>query len=115
CVELHVRLKQAMPETAVEEQTEEEVREVLDLEEADKEARLVALRLRELKAQQHPIWDEAVKQFRPVEWSDMAVLLRAPSNKAESYAKEFSRLNVPLQVQRSGFYDSVEISDLISL
>src|SRR5438132_8584204 len=62
-----------------------------------------------------PIWVDDVKQIRPVEWSDMAVLLRSPSNKAESYAKEFSRLNVPLQVQRSGFYDSVEISDLISL
>ena len=45
----------------------------------------------------------------------MAILLRSPANKAESYAKEFSRLNVPLLVQRSGFYESIEISDLINL
>src|SRR5213079_1276406 len=32
-----------------------------------------------------------------------------------SYAKEFSRLKVPLLVHRGGFYDSIEISDLISL
>src|SRR6266403_2290781 len=45
----------------------------------------------------------------------MAILLRSPANKAESYAKEFSRLKVPLLVQRSGFYESIEISDLINL
>ena len=70
----------------------------MELEEAEKEARLVALRLRELKARKHPVWDEEAGRFRPVAWSDMAVLLRSPANKAESYAKEFSRLNVPLLV-----------------
>ncbi len=86
-----------------------------DLEEADKEARSVAKRLRELKARQHPVWDEAEKKFRPVEWSDIAILLRSPANKSERYAKEFARLNVPLQVSRGGFYESLEISDLLSL
>ena len=33
---------------------------------------------------------------RAVEWRDMAVLLRAPANKAEAYAKEFERAGVPL-------------------
>jgi ATP-dependent helicase/nuclease subunit A len=45
----------------------------------------------------------------------MAILLRSPSNKAESYAKEFARLNVPLLVERGGFYESLEILDLLSL
>ena len=89
--------------------------EVRDLEEAAKEARLVALRLRELKASQHLIWDEAAGKFRPVDWGDMAILLRSPARKAESYAKEFSRLDVPLEVARSGFYRSLEITDLLSL
>ena len=31
-----------------------------------------------------------------VEIPERAILLRAPANKAERYAKEFSRLNVPL-------------------
>ena len=113
CVELHLRLKKAAVDPGAE--TVEELAEVLELEETDKEARLVALRLRELKAQQHPVWDETTERFRPVEWSDMALLLRSPANKAERYAKEFSRLNIPLLVQRTGFYESVEISDLISL
>jgi len=88
---------------------------VAELEDAHKEARLVALRLGELKRTGHPIWDETQKVFRAVEWSDMAVLLRSPSGKAEIFAREFSQLGVPLTVARGGFFTSVEISDLLSL
>jgi len=114
CVELHLRLtKQAGSSTN--QDAAEELADVFELEEADQEARLVALRLHDLKMQQHPIWDETAGRFRPVDWSDVAVLLRSPANKAERYAREFSRLNIPLDVQRSGFYESVEISDLVNL
>jgi ATP-dependent helicase/nuclease subunit A len=53
--------------------------------------------------------------MRPVDWGDMAVLLRSPAGKAESYAREFTRLGVPLLVTQSGFYQSIEIADLLSL
>ncbi len=89
--------------------------DLAELEESGKEARLVAHRLRELVAQRHKIWDEAKAAERAVEWRDIAVLLRAPANKAEAYAKEFERAGVPLVVERGGFYDSVEIADLLSL
>ena len=115
CVELHLRLKGGPNNHETDEENAEALATVAEMEEADKEARLVALRLRELKAQGHQIWDQDKKIFRAVEWSDMAILLRAPSNKAESYAKEFSRLNVPLLVERGGFYESMEILDLLSL
>jgi ATP-dependent helicase/nuclease subunit A len=84
-----------------------------DLQEADKEARMLALRLLELKNSRHQIWDE--DHFRAVKWSDFAVLLRSPSGKAEIFAKQFERTGVPLLVERGGFYDSSEISDLLSL
>jgi ATP-dependent helicase/nuclease subunit A len=89
--------------------------DLAELEETGKEARLIARRLRELVAQGHKIRDEAKNTERAVEWRDMAVLLRAPSNKAEAYAKEFERAGVPLVVERGGFYDSAEIADLLSL
>jgi len=115
-VELHLRVKHgANLRDEDEEETAAALALVSDLEEADKEAQLVAGRLRQLKAAQHPVWDEAARGFRPIAWSDMAVLLRAPANKSESYAKEFAKLNVPLQVARGGFYESTEISDLLSL
>jgi ATP-dependent helicase/nuclease subunit A len=136
CVELHLRLKGGSPATAAEAGAGAEAAEsagendangdlgdaveadratILELEEAEKEARLTALRLAELRNRKRPVWDEDLKVFRPVEWRDMAILLRAPSNKAESYAKEFARLQLPLQVARGGFYSSLEISDLVSL
>jgi ATP-dependent helicase/nuclease subunit A len=86
-----------------------------DLQETEKEARLLALRLKRLEAGKHEIWDTDEKRFRPAGWRDMAVLLRAPSGKAEIYAKEFQRAGVPLVVERGGFYDSNEIMDLLSL
>jgi ATP-dependent helicase/nuclease subunit A len=89
--------------------------DLAELEETEREARLVARRLRELVAQGHKIWDEEKHAERAVEWRDMAVLLRAPANKTEAYAKEFERAGVPLIVERGGFYDSAEIADLLNL
>jgi len=114
-LELHLRLKHAGDPREDDDETAQALAQIGDLEEARKEARLVALRLRQLHAARHPVWDEAARAFRPAAWSDMAVLLRSPANKSESYAKEFARLNVPLQVARGGFYESTEISDLLSL
>jgi ATP-dependent helicase/nuclease subunit A len=85
------------------------------LEETGTEARLLAQRLQELKNARHEIRDAEQKSFRPVEWRDMAVLLRSPANKAEAYAKEFERAGVPLVVERGGFFKSAEILDLLSL
>ncbi len=85
------------------------------MRDADKEARLAAARLRELKLQRHPVWDEEARAFRAVDWRDMAVLLRSPSKKAESYAREFARSGVPLVVARGGFYASQEVMDWLNL
>jgi ATP-dependent helicase/nuclease subunit A len=89
--------------------------EVLDLQATEREARLVALRLRDLREAGHLIWDASQEQFRPVAWGDMVVLLRSVRSRAECFAKEFARLGVPLLAERGGFYDSAEILDLLSL
>jgi ATP-dependent helicase/nuclease subunit A len=89
--------------------------ELVDLAVTEKEARLVAIRLRELKASGHLIWDEKDKQFKAASWGDMVVLLRSPRGKVESFAKEFARLGVPLQAARAGFFDALEIMDLLNL
>ena len=90
-----------------------------DLQDAELEACMVASRLRELKESGHLIWDDSLaapaQAGRPARWSDFAVLLRSPGSKAEIYAKQFERAGVPLHVERGGFYDSSEISDLLSL
>ncbi|HEX3799189.1 MAG TPA: UvrD-helicase domain-containing protein [Verrucomicrobiae bacterium] len=114
CVELRLRLQGGEAE-ATDTEGGRAWNEMVNLEESAKEARLTALRLRELKNAGHLVWDNETKKMRPVEWGDMAVLLRSPSGKVESYAREFTRLGVPLQVARGGFYESLEITDLLSL
>jgi len=89
--------------------------DLADLQETEREARLLALRLKQLETGKHEIWDAEEKCFRTAKWRDMAVLLRSPSGKAEIYAKEFGRAGVPLVVERGGFYESNEILDLLSL
>jgi len=97
-----------------EEQSTEDIN-LLDLTSVEREARLVAKRLLELREQRHLVWDEGVEQFRPAEWRDMVVLMRSPSNKAEAFAKEFSQLGIPLVAMRGGFFESLEVCDLLNM
>ena len=110
--ELRLRFKTGRNESI---EAEPGADELADLNETEKEARLLVMRLKQLQAEQHKIWDDEEKVFRSVEWRDMAVLLRAMSGKSEIYAMEFERAGVPLVIARGGFYDSSEISDLLSL
>jgi ATP-dependent helicase/nuclease subunit A len=112
--ELLLRLK-AGRNDEVEPENESGANELADLEESEKEARMLALHLLKLKSSRHEIWDEEAKNFRAVEWRDMAILLRAPSGKSEIFAKQFDRAGIPLVVERGGFYDSREILDLLSV
>lgn len=114
CVELHLRVKSSEKDDG-EAELSEAMTEIAGLRETEKEARLIAKRLCGLRLKGHQVWDETNSAFRAVEWRDMAILLRSPANKAESFAKEFSRLNIPLQVERGGFYRSAEVLDLLSL
>ncbi len=113
CAELLLRLKTGRNDTGSGDDSDND--DLADLLDTEKEARLLALRLKQLVAGKHEIWDAEKKCFRPAGWRDMAVLLRAPAGKAEVYAKEFQRAGVPLVVERGGFFDSSEILDLLSL
>lgn len=117
CVELHLRLKGSNAGAPAGEAVENiPVQTGLqNLEEAAKEARMAALRLLELKESGHEVWDQELKAMRAMRWADAALLLRSPSGKAEFYAREFSRLGMPLTVARGGFYQSIEINDLLNL
>jgi ATP-dependent helicase/nuclease subunit A len=108
--ELLLRRKAGRNETP-----DDENDELANLDEAQKEARLVALRLKRIIADQTQIWDEHKNEFRNAEWRDIAILLRSPRGKSEIFAKEFERAGIPLAVARGGFFESAEILDLLSL
>jgi ATP-dependent helicase/nuclease subunit A len=111
--ELLLRLKTGRNDTEADD--ESETNELGDLEESEKEARMLALHLLGLKNSGHEIWDDEAEIFRAVEWRDMGILLRAPSGKSEIFAKQFERAGIPLIIERGGFYDGSEILDLLSV
>jgi ATP-dependent helicase/nuclease subunit A len=86
-----------------------------DLENAEREALLVADRLRRLRDSGHIIYHQKEKQSRPVDWKDMVVLLRAAAGKLEVYAKAFEAMGVPLQTKRKGFFTTPEVLDLVNI
>ena len=79
------------------------------------EARLVAMRLRELKEAGAPVWDRRRGEVRPVEWSDMAVLLRGVAGRVRDFAAEFRAAGVPLAARQAGFFEVPAVLDLRSL
>ena len=89
-----------------------ETSEAETISDTEMEARLVGRRLMELKDQEIAIPGQL---SRRATWSDMVILLRSPRHKAEAYVKEFARLGVPLAAVRGGFYESLEVRDLLSL
>ncbi len=115
-VELHLIAKSDPNESSDTTDEEAEVATApTDLLAVEREARLIAHRFRALHDTQHQIWDKETNQLRPVKWSDMAVLLRSPSGRAEAFAKEFSRAGIPMNAARDGFFTSLEVSDLLNL
>lgn len=115
-VELHLRLSEKDPAASSPGDDGEGGDALLaSLNNAEKEARLIGLRLRDLRESRRQVWDAAAGQYRPVQWSDMVILLRSPLHKAEGYAKEFTRLGIPLVATRGGLFEHSEISDLLSL
>ncbi|MEQ2006729.1 MAG: UvrD-helicase domain-containing protein, partial [Limisphaerales bacterium] len=111
-VELHVLTSDEAADSAEADEAQNEVEELLAIV---REARFVATRLRVLHDAGHPVWDESTHQFRPAQWRDMVVLMRSPGSRGEAFAKEFHRVGVPLHAERGGFYDSLEVSDLLNL
>lgn len=86
-----------------------------ELENAEKEARLVAQRLRELHDRDFLIYDQKEKRTRPVEWRDMVVLVRSATGKLEIYAKAFEAVGVPLLTKRDGFFTAIEVLDFLNI
>ncbi len=113
-VELLLRLK-GPSEHATEPTSRESAASHAEPSRAELEAFMVARRLRELRREGCPVWDGKCRSFRPAEWRDMVILLRAPSDKAEAFAKVFDRLGIPLATERGGLYEAIEVSDLLNI
>lgn len=87
-----------------------------DLDRVTAEAAFTAKRIQQLlKTQQ--IYDSKLGGFRPMEPGDVVILMRSPSNRAETYLEQLKRHGIPCTYGggKGGLLDTVEVKMLMAL
>ncbi|MGI6588838.1 MAG: helicase-exonuclease AddAB subunit AddA [Peptococcia bacterium] len=86
-----------------------------DLSSLQVEARLIGRRILELQ-EEMVVWDQEKKTFRPVNFSDIVVLLRSTKNTAPTFLEEFRKLGLPVYAEiGSGYFAAQEVQVMLSL
>ena len=97
-----------------------------ELEKAALEGRLIARKIRELTepgpgeagGARRPafIFDKSLKEWRPLAYRDIVILLRSTDNWAPSLLEELQRAGIPAYAELgSGYFASVEVEVMLSL
>ena len=102
---------------------ESEAEDDLELDRSEREALLVAQRIRQLTGADGSTPmnitekdDSSAFRIRPIRYRDIVVLLRSTKYKSEQYADILRRAGIPVHAQSStGYFASSEISDMLSL
>jgi ATP-dependent helicase/nuclease subunit A len=84
------------------------------------EARVVAKRIKELvnneKSGIYVIYDKNAKKYRPVEYRDIVILLRATRNWSDVFVEELTAQGIPVYADTgTGFFKTVEVQIILSL
>ena len=80
------------------------------------EARFTAKKIKELLDSDYMVYDRKTKDYRPITYKDIALLLRATSVTAPIYENEIAKLNIPVFSDVSSEYlESMEIQTIMSV
>jgi ATP-dependent helicase/nuclease subunit A len=101
---------------------EEELAEIEEeLDAMQKEARLVAAKIKDLVGpsggkQAFTIYDRDLKEYRPLNYRDVVVLLRATSGHANTFVEEFRQNDIPAYAElATGYFEATEVETVLSL
>ena len=62
------------------------------------------------------VWDKEIKSYRPVSYRDMAILLRSPRIRANTFLEVFREFDIPIFAQLgTGYFQAIEIHVMLSL
>ena len=88
-----------------------------DLDKARIEARLVSERIQRLvQGAEFQLYDNKLKNFRPVQYSDIVILMRSYSAVAPIYVEEFQSVNIPVYAETTtGYFGASEVETMLSL
>jgi ATP-dependent helicase/nuclease subunit A len=121
--ELHLIEKVESTEKQYDEEDNEEASEESQEEELDNiqlEARVVAKRIKELMSQSEEkrfkVFDKKTEKYRPVQFRDIVILLRATKDYAPVFVEELGIEDIPVYADTgSGYFDTIEIRTMMSL
>lgn len=99
---------------------EETAPEEAELTSLEKEAQLVAYRIRQLVGLEGEppryVWDKSTGEYRPVRFKDIVVLLRSAREKANVFLDAFHRYHIPAYAELgTGYFQATEVSIMLSL
>ena len=105
---------------ATEEESPSGTENAISLEDLDKariEARLVSERIqRMVQVAEFQIHDKKLKDFRPVQYSDIVILMRSYSAVAPIYVEEFQNAEIPVYAETTtGYFGASEVETMLSL
>lgn len=80
------------------------------------EAKYITLRIQELMTQQPLVFDKYTKNYRPIKYKDIVVLLRTVQDKAKILADTMRDNNIPVYASiESGYFQETEVRLMLSL
>ena len=88
-----------------------------DLDKARIEARLVSERIQHMvQGAEFQLYDQGTKDFRPVRYSDIVILMRSYSTVAPIYVEEFQSAKIPVYAETTtGYFGASEVETMLSL
>ncbi|MCR2803188.1 helicase-exonuclease AddAB subunit AddA [Paenibacillus soyae] len=90
--------------------------ELADLKVAQLEARWIGAQLRELIDSGFQVYDGKKKAYRPLQWRDVVILLRATQSWSPVIIEELQQLGVPAYAElSSGYFEATEVETMLSL
>lgn len=81
------------------------------------EAFLIAKRIKELMDRDNPtyVWDDDIKDYRPVMYKDIVILLRSVSGVVDFYLQSLKEMSIPCYSESStGYFDTIEVTTILN-
>ena len=119
CIVIDREDREADSELAVEEvednqQQAEQLREELNT--AQLEAKVIVTELQRLKQDGALVYDAKQARYRPMQWRDTVILLRATSAWAPVFLEELQKADIPAYSSiGSGYFEAVEVQTMLSV
>lgn len=119
--EIHIMQSKLKSEDSSEEKENESNEEEEEVDNIQLEARMVGKIIKDLM---HPkedgkiqmVYDKKLDDYRPVQFKDIVILLRATSAWAPVFADELMNMDIPTYADTGiGYFDTIEIKTIISL